>query len=95
MYYLLHIDIANVNVCGIRIIEMNANDASIDALSIAGGITLLARYHAYPERFSRKVRRSTIRWLGVALIVGGFLLAFWDLLGKALSQLLVLLAFGG
>jgi hypothetical protein len=33
--------------------------------------------------------------LGVALIVGGFLLAFWDLLGKALSQLLVLLAFGG
>ncbi len=46
MYYLLHIDIANVNVCGMRIIEMNANDASIGALSIAGGITLLARYHA-------------------------------------------------
>ncbi len=66
---------------------MNANDASMGALAIAGGIFLLARYHAYPERFSRKVRPSTIRWLGVGLIIGGFLLAFWDLLAKALPQL--------
>ena len=64
---------------------MNANDPAIGALAIAGGIALLARYHAYPERFSRKVRPSTIRWLDVALIVGGFLLAFWDLLAKALA----------
>ena len=64
---------------------MNANDASIGALAIAGGIALLARYHAYPERFSRKVRPATIRWLDVALIVGGFLLAFLDLLAKALA----------
>ena len=72
---------------------MNGNDASVGALAIAGGIALLARYHAYPERFSRKVRPSTIRWLGVSLIVGGFLLAFWDLFAKALPGLLVLLAF--
>jgi drug/metabolite transporter (DMT)-like permease len=54
------------------------------ALAIAGGIALLGRYHAYPERFSRKVRPSTIRWLGVILTAGGFLLALWDLLAKAL-----------
>jgi hypothetical protein len=65
---------------------MYANDASIGALAIAGGITLLARYHAYPARFSPKVRPSTIRWLGVVLIACGFLPAFWDLLAKALQQ---------
>lgn len=74
---------------------MNADDVSIGVLAIVGGIVVLARYHAYPERFSRKIRPSTIRWLGVALIVGGFLIAFWDLLGKALSELLVVSAFGG
>ena len=58
---------------------------SIGVLALAGGVALLARYHAYPERFSRRVRPSTIRWLGVALIVAGLLLAFSDLLIKALS----------
>ena len=52
--------------------------------SIAAGVFVLARHHAYPERFSRTVRPSTIRWVGGALIVGGFLLAFWDLLANAL-----------
>jgi len=66
---------------------MIENDVSIGVLAIAGGVALLARYHAYPERFSRKVRPSTVRWLGVVLIVGGFSLAFWDLLGKVLLRL--------
>jgi hypothetical protein len=63
---------------------MNASDASMGALAIAGGIFLLARHYAYPEKFSRKVRPSTIRWLGIGLIGGEFLLAFWSLLAKAL-----------
>src|SRR5438045_3711910 len=39
---------------------MNADDASIGALAIAGGIALLARHHAYPEKFSPRLRPSTL-----------------------------------
>jgi len=58
--------------------KLSLMEAWLGPLNVAAGVYLIARYHYFPEKFSKKLRPLTVKLLGVFLIVGGLLLSFWD-----------------
>jgi hypothetical protein len=64
---------------------MNA-DSLVGGMLMASGVYALALLYFWPDKFSKKWRPSTYRWLAVVMILCGFWVAFGNLIMKAFSE---------